>query len=202
MQPRRSNTRRIRLNLAPGIEVEFADRETALRRIEEWAEKGTGNAQLVFGPEGCGKTAWLRQSATLLKELGYHVIYVNPLDKYFEAHTDVEEVVRRLSEAAAEALGTAKAKLASLAIDLAKELIKRRRRRVAVLVDDAFQAIGLGEAATYVKALLNLIEYPPEDYERVVAVVAMSEGAARREIGKHRWANHRPMWNMSRRGFE
>ena len=193
---------RIKLPFAPGLEVEFVDRELALKKMEEWAREGMVNVQLVFGPEGCGKTAWLRQSAVLLKELGYHVIYVDPLRKYFEAYTDVKEVARRLADAAAEALGVAEVKLASLVIDLADELIRRKKRKVAVLADDVFQAIGLNEAAKYVKALLGIIEYPPASYERVIAVVATSEGVTRREIGRHRWANHRPMWNMPKDGFK
>ena len=63
--------------------------------------------QAIFGLEGCGKTACLRQFAALLKELGFHVIYVDPLRKHFEAYTDVKEVARRLAEAVAETLGVA-----------------------------------------------------------------------------------------------
>jgi hypothetical protein len=70
------------------------------------------------------------------------------------------------------------------------------------LVDDAFQAIGLDKAAMYVKSLLGLTEYPPEGYERIVAVAATSEGISKREIGGHRWATIMPMWNMPRGGFE
>jgi hypothetical protein len=54
-----------------------------------------------------------------------------------------------------------------------------------VLVDDAFQAIGLEKSAMYVKSLLSLVEYPPEGYERVAAIVATSEGFSRWEIGRH-----------------
>ena len=193
--------KRIKLAFAPGLEVEFVDREMALKKMEEWAERSTRFPQVVFGPEGCGKTAWLRQSAVLLKELGYHVIYVDPLRKHFEAYTDVKEVAKRLAEAVAETLGEAKIKLASLVIDLADELIRRKKRKVAVLADDVFQAIGLGEAAKYVKALLGIIEYPPASYEKIIAVVATSEGVTRREIGRHRWAHLTPMWNLPRDGF-
>ncbi|MEM4493980.1 MAG: ATP-binding protein [Pyrobaculum sp.] len=194
--------KRIKLTLTSNLEVEFADRDLALKKVEEWAEKGMVKVEVVFGPEGCGKTAWLRQSAVLLRELGFHVIYVDPLNRYFEAYTDVKEVARRLADAAAETLGIAEVKLASLVIDLANELIKKKRKKVAVLADDVFQAIGLGEAAKYVKALLGIIEYPPASYERVIAVVATSEGITRREIGRHRWADLTPMWNMPRDGFK
>ena len=48
--------RRIKLRFA-GLEVEFADRERALQQVLEWSEKGTWQPVVVFGPEGCGKTA-------------------------------------------------------------------------------------------------------------------------------------------------
>jgi hypothetical protein len=194
--------KRVRLDFA-GLKVEFCDRERAIKQVEEFAERGTWHPVVVFGPEGCGKTAWLKQAAELLRELGYESIYIDPMRKDFVAHTDVKEVVDKFAEAAAEAVGVAEVKLATLAIDAVKWLVSRwRRGRVAVLVDDAFQAIGLDKAAMYVKALLGLVEYPPEGYERIVAVAATSEGISKREIGRHRWATIMPMWNMPRGGFE
>ncbi len=74
--------RRIRLNLAPNLQVEFTDRESALRHVEEWIDRGMRLVEVVYGPpEGCGKTAWLLQSVELLKDYGFDVIYVNPIDK-------------------------------------------------------------------------------------------------------------------------
>jgi len=195
--------RRVKLQFAPGLEVEFTDRVRAVEQVRELAEKGTRYPIVVFGPEGCGKTTWLRQAAEVLRELGFEAIYVDPLHRDFTAYTDVGEVVRRLGEAVADATGIAQLKLATLAVDVARELIGVWRRRcIAVLVDEVFQAIGLDKAEVYTKTLLNLIEYPPGSYERVVAIVATSEGLTRGRIGRHRWAWLRPMWNMPRKGFE
>jgi len=195
--------KRVRLSFAAGVAVEFCDRERAIRQVEDFAERGTRFPVVVFGPEGCGKTAWLRQATETLRELGFEAIYVDPLRREFVAHTDVRELIDELVKAASEAIGVAQLKLATLAIDAVKWLVSRwRKGRVAVLVDDAFQAIGLDKAATYVKALLGLVEYPPEGYERIVTIAATSEGVSRAEIGRHRWALLRPMWNMSKRGFE
>jgi hypothetical protein len=195
--------RRIALELVPGVETEFVDRDRALAQVVEWAEKSTGWPVVVFGPEGCGKTAFLRQAAEALGELGYDVFYIDPLHRFFISHTEVGEVVRRLAEAASEAFGIAQLKLATLALDVGRELLERwGRRRVAVLVDEVFQAVGLDKAGIYVKSLLNLIEYPPRSYEGIVAVVATSEGVSRSEIGRHRWADVMPMWNMPREGLQ
>ena len=64
--------RRIKLSLANKL-IKFVDRDLGLRQVEDWANKGTYPVQVVYGPEGCGKTAWLRQSAELLRELGFEV---------------------------------------------------------------------------------------------------------------------------------
>jgi len=194
--------RRVKLSFVPGFEVEFSDRDRGVQQVLEWAERGTRFPIVVFGPEGCGKTAWLKQAVELLRERGYEVVYVNPLQKEYLVHTDAKEVAKALAEAAFKVSGVG-AELAYAAFNAARELVRLKKRKVAVLVDDAFQAIGLGkEAAFYVKSLLGLIEYPPESYERIVAVAATSEGLSRREIGRHRWATLTPMWNMGRKGFE
>ena len=197
-----SSRNRVKLRFA-GLEIEFTDRERAIQQVLEFAEKSTWYPVVVFGPEGCGKTAWLKQSVEVLRKLGFDTIYIDPMHRDFITYTDVGDIARRLAEAAAEAVDVAGIKLATLAIDLVKELLSRwRKRRIAVLADDVFQAIGLDKASIYVKSLLNLIEYPPQDYEKIVVVTTTSEGISRWEIGRHRWALLRPMWNMSRKGFE
>jgi dienelactone hydrolase len=110
--------KRITLKLAPGVKTEFTDRDRALAQLAEWAEKSTRWPVVVFGPEGCGNTAFLRQAAFAMRELGYDVFYIDPLHSFFIAHTEAEEAVRRLAEAASEAFGTAQLKLATLALDV------------------------------------------------------------------------------------
>jgi thymidylate kinase len=194
---------RVKLSFVPGLEIEFTDRDRAIKQVLEWSEKSTWHPIVVFGPEGCGKTAWLKQASLVLEKQGFDVIYVDPLHKEFVTHTDIKEVMDRLLEAAADTTGYAHIKLAELIIYLANQLLKRwKRKRIAVLADDVFQAIGIERSEAYVKALLNTIEYPPEPYEKIVIIVATSEGVSRARIGRHRWAEISPMWNMSRKGFE
>ncbi|MEM4971524.1 MAG: ATP-binding protein [Sulfolobales archaeon] len=192
----------IKLSFAPDVEVDFVDREHALEKIRSWAIEGMVKVQVVYGPEGCGKTAWLRQSVEILRGMGFDVIYINPLEKGFLAEVGVEEVRMRLLEILREATDEAWARAVWAAVDLARELIKAGRKKLAILADDVFQAIGLGKASIYVKGLLGLIEYPPRSYDRIVAVVATSEGVSRREIGRHRWGDLMPMWNMPKEGFK
>jgi energy-coupling factor transporter ATP-binding protein EcfA2 len=196
------NVRMVRLPFLPGLQVDFVDRDVAIGQVVEWSERSTRYPVVIFGPEGCGKSAFLRQAAEVLREFGYDVIYVDVAHMNFIAHTDVNEVVKKLIEVVSEVSGVAQIKLASLAINIIEELLSRwGRKRVAILVDEAFQAIGVEKAGLYVKSLLNLIEYPPGDYERIVAIAATSEGLSREEIGRHRWSIIMPMWNMPKEGF-
>ncbi len=195
--------KKIKLKLTPDLEIEFTDRERALRQVEEFAERGTRFPVVIFGPEGCGKTAFLRQASVMLKEVGYEVFYLHPLEKKFEAELSLPDIRREFTQFVEKALSEdALGKVAWAAIDFVRKLLKARRTKVAVVADDVFQAIGLNEAAAYVKALLNLIEYPGHSYENIVVLVATSEGVSRREIGRHFWAEITPMWNMSREGFQ
>jgi energy-coupling factor transporter ATP-binding protein EcfA2 len=193
---------KVELEFAPGLWMEFTNRDRALEQVEEWAEKSTWRPVVVFGPEGCGKTALLLQASAMLRELGFEVFYLHPLERKFEAEVDLPDLKSEFMRFVERALGeNALGRITWTAVDFIRKLQKARRGKIAVIADDVFQAIGLDAAAAYVKALLNLIEYPESRYEKIVVLVATSEGASRREIGRHRWAHLAPMWNMSMEGF-
>ena len=194
--------RRITVRFAD-LDVEFVDRDVALRQVEDWANKSTWYPVVIFGPEGCGKTAFLRQTVEALRELDYNVLYLHPLDRVFMAEVDEPDVKSLFLDLARQTLADEKwGRIALAVFDLVRELLRRRKRRVAVIADDVFQAIGLDNAAAYVKGLLNMIEHPVYDYEKIVILIATSEGLSRSEIGRHRWAHIMPMWNMPREGFQ
>jgi len=86
--------RRVKLSFAD-LRIEFVDRYGALNQLSELAERGTYPGYVVYGPEGCGKTALLKQVKALLEEeFGYSVIYVNPLAERFEEILEFTPSVR------------------------------------------------------------------------------------------------------------
>ena len=195
--------KKARLSFAPGLDIEFVDRDRAIQQVLKFAEKGTRFPIVVFGPEGCGKTAWLKQSIEILKNIEFDVIYFNPMRREFFAEVGIESIREKALEIANQMSSEyILAKSIWSVIKFARDVIKLGRKSIAVIVDDAFHLIGSKEASLFIKGLLELIEYPPENYERIVAIAATSEGASKNEIGRHLWAILRPMWNMSKRGFE
>ncbi len=193
----------IKLEIALGVETEFVDRDRALAQLVEWAQRGTRFPVVIFGPEGCGKTAFLRQAASGLRELGYDVFYLHPLDRVFSAEVDDPDVKSLFADLVRKTLEDGRwGRMALAVFDLVREVLKKRRRKIAVIADDVFQAIGLDKAAAYVKGLLNMIEHPVYRYENIVVLVATSEGVTREEIGRHFWAELTPMWNMPQEGFQ
>ena len=44
--------KRIRVEIAPGVETEFVNRDRALAQVVEWAERGTRFPVVIFWPGG------------------------------------------------------------------------------------------------------------------------------------------------------
>ncbi len=195
--------RRVKLRLARGVEVEFVDRDRGLRQIAEVAERGTRLPLIVYGPEGCGKTALFRQAWIVLEDHGYEVIYTSPMAGEEGEVLGYTPSIRDVVIEVLKAFPDPYSRIVDAALTVAGRVLRALRRpRIAVLVDDAFQAVGVERAERLVKALLNLIEYPPGDYESIVVLVSSSEGATRGRVGRHSWAEMRLLWNMGRVGFE
>jgi len=194
---------RVRLLFTPTIEVEFADRDRALRQVEDLAERGTRFPIVVYGPEGCGKTALLRQAVEVLDEYGYKTILVSPLEDELGRALQVSPSIRGIALEVLKAFSEPLTNLLQVALKV-KALIEERfvRPRIALLLDDLFQSVGLENAERYVKMLLNIIEYPSRRYENIIVLVSSSEGLTRERVGRHEWCKIYSLWNMSRGGFK
>jgi ABC-type cobalamin/Fe3+-siderophores transport system ATPase subunit len=86
---------RVKLRFA-GLEIEFTDRDRGIQQVLEFAEKSTWYPIVVFGPEGCGKTSWLKQSVEVLRKLGFDTIYIDPMHRDFITYTDVWECCEKI----------------------------------------------------------------------------------------------------------
>ena len=194
--------RRVRLRFIGGLEIEFVDRDKAIEQINGIADRGTYPVYVVYGPEGCGKTALFKQAREILEEHNYNVIYANPLAEDREELLGYTPAIRDLVKDVLRSFPDPYSRIIDAAINIASQVVKRMRKpRVAVLMDDMFQAVGLDNAEKYVKTLLNLIEHPPGDYDNIVVMVSSGEGVTRKRIGRHSWATLRVLWNMGREGF-
>jgi len=195
--------RRVKVAFA-NLSIEFTDRNRALEQVRELGEKGTYPVYVIYGPEGCGKTAFLRQAKVILEdEFGYYVVYVNPLAESSEEILQYTPTLKEIVKEVFNLFPEPYSRIVDVAISVASQIIKVfSKPRVAVLMDDVFQAVGLDKAEAYTKILLNLIEWPPAEYERIVTLVASSEGVTKGRVGRHRWAELLTMWNMPRGGFE
>jgi energy-coupling factor transporter ATP-binding protein EcfA2 len=122
--------RRILVDFLPGLRVEFTDRDKALGRVEEWAAKGTRFPVVIFGPEGCGKTAFLKQAAAALREFGYEVLYLNPLEREFLVEVDDVDIKTLFFDFIRQTFSDEMwGRVVFGALDLVRELLKRRKKK-------------------------------------------------------------------------
>jgi len=196
--------KRIKLIFAPRTVVTFSNRIEELKKLLNLARRGHAFPVVVFGPEGCGKTALLKQLVLLLKEEGIEVVYVDTLEENIDrailASPELKEALVSLSEAVMGPLGKTLA-YAAIAV-VSKILSKVKSENLVIIVDEVFQAVGLDNAAIYIKKALNLLEYPPDLRKRILIILTTSEGISRKEVARHGWADIKEIWNLSFTGLK
>jgi len=110
-------------------------------------------------------------------------MYINTLQREHTVYTDIKEVIDRIAEAVADITSYALIKLADLIVLLANQLLKKwRKKKIALLMDEVFQAIGIDKAETYTKMLLNLIEYPQKAMKTLLLLLLLARTSLYREL--------------------
>jgi len=132
--------RRVRLRFTGKLQVTFVNRVVALRKVSEIAERGeVVNPIVVYRPEGCGKTALLRQIIYLLEDLGYHVLYVNPTSDLIEEALYYSSAVSDLVQEVLRLMPEPYSRLVDVVLKAAVHILKGLSKpKLAVLLDDIF----------------------------------------------------------------
>lgn len=100
----------------------------------------------------------------MLEERGYSAVYVGPLQRDVGDALVYSDSLRDTVREALRATPQSYPSIVDIAVYLALAAYIVRRvsgPRLALLLDDVLQAIGLERVEEYIKALLNLIEHPP-----------------------------------------
>ena len=187
--------------------VSFVDRVAEVGWLLRVVERGTAFPVAIYGPEGCGKTTFLRYVSRRVSDLGDTVVvYVDALEQFdlekalFSSHRGVLEVVGDLVSVP---IG---AGLAHAVMSIVSRLAKRfslRGRNVVVIVDDVYRAIGLDDVDRYTKSLYEWIGFLHERYgvSNTAIILSTSEGVSKRILSRHTYVDVELLWNLPRDGF-
>jgi len=109
--------------------------------LRGWLRRAPGSPIVIYGPEGCGKTAFFRQAKAILEDFGYSVIHLNPSEEIPGERFSVSEELKKLAEELGAFLLRDAYILISKAIEVLYAAVRRGiRKRIALLADDVFQA--------------------------------------------------------------
>ncbi len=200
----------------------FIGREAELGWLREYAGADRSTPYVVYGPEGCGKTALALEA---VRRFSYWyprgvALYLDGKarrgEDVFKSNIQLGDV---LADVAGELLGRIGGAAARAAVWLLGRVVERLVERMSpsnilVIVDELFSAVGVREGAVVVKhaqelgdrhlrslkAEAGLIPRPLAGV-RIAYLVFTSEGASRRELSRHSWAHTALMWNMDKDDF-
>ena len=117
----------------------------------------------IYGPEGCGKTAFLRY---MVRELGVGkdmvVVYVDALE-----HFDIEkalfasyrEIIEFIQDLVSVPLGASIARTTMSIVSRFAQRIGLKGKAVVIVLDDVYRAIGLDEVDRYTKSLYDIYRF-------------------------------------------
>lgn len=188
--------------------INFVDRTVELSQLQELAENGHPFPIAIYGPEGCGKTALLHCFVEYLKSNDtYLAIYVDALElkdlskAVLSTHSEVYDIIQsiitiRSGENIAESVTLILRKLC--------EHLSLRGKKIVVILDDVYRAIGLKNVVRYTKVLYEWIGALHREFNvsSVLFLLTTSEGVSKRELYKHTFVHVYMMWHLPREGLE
>lgn len=97
--------------------------------------------------------------------------------------------------------------LARIVMTLVSRLGKRvslAGKKILIVIDDVYRAIGLNDIDRYTKSLYEWIGYLHERYDvKCVAIImTTSEGISKRFLARHTYVSVEMLWNLPRDGFK
>ncbi|BES82215.1 hypothetical protein PABY_17820 [Pyrodictium abyssi] len=198
-----------RVALPPLGSVCFVDRGLEFERLWGLLGRGAGVPLLVYGPEGCGKSTLLRYLAWRASRDGAVAVYIDalsggdPEEAVYPLTAALREIVDEVAGAAGGAAGRVLAGRIGALVARIVERLEASGRRVLLVVDDVYQAIGVEEASAYTKRLYELIHRLYEaGAGSVLVVAATSEGVSRRILARHSYVLPQMLWNLGRSGLQ
>lgn len=199
----------------------FINREAELEWVREYARRSHATPFVIYGPEGCGKTALALEAVRRFSSwyAGGIALYIDGKARRaaeaVKSNVNIGDVLAEVGGLA----GSVGRSAARLAVWLLGKIVEKIAERFApmniLVVDELFSAVGVSEGALavkYAKELgdrvlrskkAELGEIPKPLAEASVSyLIFSSEGSSRRELSRHNWAHIALMWNMGERGFQ
>ncbi len=188
--------------------IRFVDRELELRQLDTLAHRGYAFPIAIYGSEGCGKSTLLRYFVTMLKDRSDFVaLYIDALESkdlsraVISSHSEVWSVVEFL---ASTHVGEGLAEYITSLLRKLHEKMSLRGKKLVIVLDDVYRAIGLENVDRYTKLLYEWIEYLHRELnvDSVLFLLTTSEGISKRILSRHTYVHVYMVWSLPREGFE
>ena len=188
---------RVKFKFGDTTNIGFVGRAPGLDLVSDLAVRGTSRPLIIFGPTGCGKTAFLRQAIEVLLDFGYSVVYANPLAHLRDGFSRgfwISSDLRKLSPDLLFPSTVQGDELVFYGLDLLYEAVNTlSRRRVAFLGDDIFSATGFSTASRLLEVFTDFLDNVYSSVDSAVVILVYGSTTPGFIGGR---GEVRGMWNL------